>query len=237
MAQVVLRDATISGFNDLIYGFMPNQVYRKTPQDFTVEGCTFEDGDGVIFGTATLRRCIFRNLSTAVMDYGGLNATFDECVFKGNGTNFHICFHLGVTCIDCEIDPSGRTGIFKSKDSSGKALYPRFVSKRRIQVKAVAADGQPAVGAKVAIRAEIPDSDTSVEPEFSDLRSAVTGEDGLTPAKALLLTEQSRQATDDPKTLRIVDYAYIITAEANGKRAETRGYKPKTGDVVIMAMK
>jgi hypothetical protein len=238
LAYIVLRNATIAGFNDSLYGFMPNPVYRKTPEDFTVQGCTFADGESVIFGTATVRGCVFRNLDRAVLDYGGLDATFENCVFKGNRCNFDLRYHRGVTCIDCEIDAPERAWFSKSRDpATGKAIYPRLVSKRTIRVKVTDDAGQPVAGATVTARARNPESDPSLDPESSDRRTGVTGGDGLTTADAILLTEQLRQATDTNGVVRTVDYLYDVAAASKEKRGAISGYRPRAGDTVTVALK
>lgn len=241
-AQVVLRNATIAGFNGSIYGLIPHWPSGKklswlSGESFRVEDCAFADGDSVIVGKATVRGCVFRNLRQAVLDYGGLDATFERCVFQGNRHNFALRFGRGVTCIDCEIGAPEKGDAYSRYDwGEGKVVYPQFVSKRSFRVKVVDVGGRPVSGAKVASRAENPESDPAVEPEFSDRRSATAASDGLTPPRAILLTEQVKQATDKAGVTKTIDYVYTIAAEGDGKRGEITGYKPKTGDVVTIGL-
>ena len=241
-AQVVLRNATIAGFNGSIYGLNPHWPGGKKPswmssESFNVGGCTFEDGGSDIVGKATIRGCAFRSLEQAVVDYGGLDATFERCVFRGNRANFVLRFNRGVTCVDCGIGPPTKADIFsKYTWGDGRVVYPQFVSKRSFRVKVLGADGAPVPKAKVNTQPENPEGDPTREPELSDLRSAVAGDDGLTPAGAVLLTEQLRQATDKPGVVNAVDYRYTVAVEANGRKARVTGYKPKTDDVVTVRL-
>ena len=103
--------------------------------------------------------------------------------------------------------------------------------RRHLVVEVVDGAGQPVKEAKVSFQPEQPDCDLILRPTFT------TDAQGRTPgkgqAKALLLTEFVKIATDTPDQPETKIFTYTIIAEKGGKRATITEVKPETSWKVV----
>ncbi len=181
---------------------------------------TYEHGGSAVVNATprftTFRGCTFRNLKTAVLDWGGLDMVVYDCVFKDNDANWSLTFGRGLECVDCEFSPPLKKDVYRSHKLKDKTVYPRFVSRRHLVVRATDSAGKPVAHAKVEVR----DTLGELLPLVS-----YTDKDGVTPGKEsrtsgkispLLLNEIEIRATDDPKQQETTEYVYDMYVTAPG---------------------
>lgn len=227
-AGYVMDHALISGFS----GFMTYGLQHgpKRTRFARLTNTVFENGGGALVnGEQRAAGCIFRNLTVAVMDYGSLNAVLTDCVFTGNQHNWALTYSKkGLTLIDCTFDEPPDGDIYRcwKRPKTRKTQYPVLAVKRHIVVSVASPDGKPVKDAVVTVRCE-----QGVFEAVGNARQ-ITGNDGRTPgkgsAKALLLTEYIKRATDTPNQPETSEYTYTITAKADGfSGAAITGFKPR----------
>lgn len=212
-SEIILKNANISCFNGEIYGLGENT---------SVDKCSFSEGRGVIIAKATLKDCVFERMEEAVHDFGGLDVTLVNCVFKNNKRNFGLRYNHGVTCIDCDFGTAATPDILKSLSRGGKTVYPQLLSRRHVTIFVSDAEGKPVAGARVMVN------------DGPKPLSESTGEDGKTPP--ILLDEFLVKATEAKPETTI--HAYTITAAKDGKTAVRTEYCPqKDGTDVHIELK
>ncbi len=227
--NVELDNATISWVKGAIYGLL--QGYRK---EYLVKNTAFINvGTALLNGGQFATGCKFENCNTAVKDYGSLNAKLIDCIFKNNKRNW-ILDHTnnGLTCIDCTWERTELPNTIKSWTYKNKTRYPKFISKRHIIIQVVDANDKPVFGAQVKIK---PDKPGSGFPEHKVFK---TGKEGKTPgkdnlAKAPLLTEVIKTATDTPDKPEIKEFLYTVTVAKDDKTSSKGGIKAKTSWVTV----
>lgn len=197
-----------------------------------MENVTFEDGGTALMSGVTYAKGLnIERCSVGVLDYGDLDMTLENCVFLDNDRNWELTCGKGLTCVDCVVFPSRNGDVYKMSKNpkTGEKVYPRFLSKRRIVVATLDANGEPLAGATVIARPE-----TSA-PEVPDQVKAVTATDGKTP---LLLVDEIRRATDVPSQPEIREFSWRIEAVASdGRRGELTGARPeKSGKTVSLKL-
>ncbi len=214
-SKVVLKNSGISRFKGSIYGF--------TGKRMTIDGSVFSGGGGIISGISKFSNCTFKNLNIAIIDYGKLDAVFNNCVFENNKRNWRMRYFYGITCIDCKISKPKLPDIYQATTRKGKTAYPRFISQRHIIVKVVDKSGNPVENAVVTATPVIAGK------KLISNNGIKTGKDGMTPGKgsssALLLTEKMIMATKQ-RTPETTIYSYKITAEKNGEKVDMNNFKP-----------
>ena len=199
----------------------------------TAINTTYEHGGAAAVNVqarfAKFNGCTFRNLKTAVLDWGGLNATLQDCVFEGNDVNWSLTYGRGLECIDCEFGAPRKQDVYHAyvNKATGKTNYPRMVSMRHIVVRVRNDAGRPVPNATVEARetqGRLPSA------------SSRTGNDGMTPgqhtsarhgATPLLLDEFKRQASDTPNQPVETEYVWNIHVNAPGFAENiTENYRP-----------
>lgn len=207
-SEIILRNAEISQFKSDIYSL----GYQTS-----VENCVFAKGRGVILDRVILRDCTFENMDEAIYDFGGVDATLINCVFKNNKRNFCLRFDNGVNCVDCEIGEAATPDIVTAWRRDGKTIYPKIVSRRHVTVSVADAENNAVAGAKVTISDGVETIDS------------ITGKDGATPR--LLLREYTKQATDNAPQTTV--YVYVVRVEKDKEHVELLDYLPQKGNTNI----
>ena len=218
--RVVLKGATLSWMADKMAYRLRNAVLEDT---------VFEHSGTAILGRAhTLKGCTFRNLGTALLDYGNLDITCTDCVFENNLRHWVLRFTgQGLTCIDCKWDQPKLANEYISYvyPRTGEIRYPWFRSQRHLVVEVVDAAGNPVEAAEVSATSESGDGEAAVH------GTARTDEKGRTPGKgaqgAMLLTEIVERATDTRNKPTVTKHSYEIRAVApDGRTAVMRSICP-----------
>ena len=209
--RVVLKHAVLSWIaGKMAYGM----------RGAILENTTFENGGTAILGRKhTLTGCTFRNLQTAILDYGNLDITLRDCVFENNRRNWSLRFTgQGLTCIDCTWDAPALPNEYRSylHPKMKRTLYPTFLSRRHVVVAVVDEQGGPVKGADVSVACE------QEVPETVTNDNARTDAAGRTPGQgsehAILLTEVMKRATDTPMKPAVTEYSYEVRVHAPGSK-------------------
>lgn len=223
-SSAIIENSELSRFKGYLYGV--------GGQFKTLKNTTFANGGAVIVGQYRgkdrIESCTFENMETAILDYGGLDATFVNCVFKNNDNNWILRFYYGITCIDCTCAPpkkgngysiqrDPKTGeIIRQK--TGEIIRPAFTSKRHISVKVVNANGSPVTNAEVTVAAEQSDSGLG-KPLV--LRTDATGQTpGRGNENAILLTEVIEEASETINQPKVSRFTYTVRVRAKNMRDE-----------------
>lgn len=206
---------------------------------YRVRNCIFENcGAGIVNGVHDVSGCTFRNLHTAILDYGAIDATLRECRFEGNTINWDLSYtNRGLTLIDCEVAAGVDADVFRSWVSkrTGKKQYPQLTVQRHIVVSAVDADARPIRDAVVTVVCErnglIPVANNHGRTDAA----------GRTPGRgstgALLLIARVKQATDTPNEPRVDVFSYRIEVAATGHQPCTiPGFRPTASWQVLEAV-
>jgi len=227
-AGYVMDHATVSGFS----GFMAYGLQHGPGRT----GCSrlantvFENGGvALVNGVQRASACTFRNLTVGVMDYGSLDAVLTACTFENNQHNWVLTYSKkGLTLVDCTFDEPARGNVYRCwvNPKTKEVQRPVLAVKRHIVVSVADPEGRPVAGAEVTVRCEQGAFEAVTNP------GQTTDGDGRTPgkssAKALLLTEYVKTATDTPNQPEVNQYSYTIKATASGF-AETvvSGFRPQ----------
>ena len=205
--QVVLKGATLSWVAGAI-GFGLEAGYSD------IEDTVFEhSGYALINPAQVATNCVFRDLRTAILDWGGpIDANLTGCVFTNNDANWSLS-RGRMHCVDCVLGPPRQGNLYKSwpEQKAGKQPYATFLSSRHLVVQVTDDAGTPVKGAQVALlNLQIAE----------DRPMAVTDEQGRTPGRgspvAILLMQYGETATDIENQPRRTDYAYTLTVTAPG---------------------
>lgn len=230
----VFVNSTLSRVKGMMtYGLL--EGWRKT---IRVEDSTFaHGGKAVVGGTQRYRNCRFRDNHTAVLDYGSIDVLFEGCVFENNRHNWELRFPAEtpgtVTLVDCEIGLPLNKNLMRIVESQsvralriqGVALHmPRVLIKRHVVVLVRDASGRPVPKAKIAMRAEQPDSGLDEGLRY------ITDHDGRTPGRdqhnAILLTQERRRVVEDDPNGASDYWTYTLTAESGDRHGEVSGIAP-----------
>lgn len=209
-------------------------TYGMTMNNSTVRGTTFEHSSMALGnGHHFVADCVFRHLRVALSDGGGLQATVVNSVFENNEQNFTLNGHSarGITLIDCTLGPQEKPLHLLKNDIShhqilqGVPVYPAVVERRTLQVRVNDTKGNPVPDAIVTVVCDEDSDQVTGGACFTDGK-------GLTPPRgtdhAILITEKSTEATDDPDQHRIVTYSYRVRAWKTGYKAGTRTVDTQT---------
>lgn len=230
--RIVLKHATLSWMaGNMSYGL----------RNAVIEDTTFEHGGAAILGRKhSPKRCTFRHLQTAILDYGDLDITLTDCVFTKNLRNWSVRFTgRGLTCIDCTYDAPKRPNEYRSYQhpKTKRTRYPWFASRRHIVVQVVDAEGKPIQGAQVRVGCEqgLPEAVTN-----GDQR---TDQAGKTPGRgddgAILLTEVIKRATDTPykPVVTICSYEIRVIAPGFAETVLTNVRPTRSWQVLLVVMR
>ncbi len=209
---LVFQNAEISWFRGVATWGARNIFTR-------IENTVFANGHyAMINGGWPARGCTFRNLVTAVGDWGGpIVVTLTDCRFAGNRCNWKLTVPGScLTAVDCAWDPPLVKNRYAWDSSqSDPQKRPVFISQRHVIVAAADPAGRPVPGAEVEIACG---QDEWYNPVICG--KAATDADGRTPgsgmAGALLLGEFIERATATPDVPERTVYTYRLSVSAKG---------------------
>jgi len=222
---LVVERTTISW----VAGMMLYGVAADMRRDYRIQDCVFENAySGLSNGRNELTRCVFRNMDMAVNDYGSLDAILTDCVFENNDCNLALTFtSRGVVAVDCVFQPPKKGDVYRGyvNPATKTKQYPSLTSRRHVIVEVVDEQGKPLPGAQVTVRNE------QGVYENVERGKAVTDATGRTPgqgdAKAILLTEAVRKATDTENQPAVTEFTYTVAVSAPGYAPAVRtGLRP-----------
>lgn len=223
--RVVLRHATLSWVAGVI-------AFGMNAHCSEVVDSVFENSGGALINPEqAATNCVFRNLGTAIQDWGGpLDALLTDCTFENNDANWSLS-RGRLRCVDCVFGLPRQGNRYKSWPSQreGKAPYACFRSSRHVIVEVKDMTGKPVKGARVEMTTP---QDTLAR------QCAATDELGRTPGRrldtALLLTEREETATDVPDQPRVTEYEYTLSVTAPSHDPVTvRGMRPRESWQII----
>lgn len=206
---VALRQATISWVAGVI-------AFGMTAKCSDVADSIFEhSGYALINSEQAAVNCIFRNLKTAIMDWGGpLDALLTNCRFEDNDANWSLS-RGRLRCVDCVFGAPKKGNIYKSwpEQQAGTKPYAYFESSRHVMVRVQDRQGEPIAGARIEVT-------TALNP--LERKIVFTGNDGQTPGQgtegALLLIERRETATAVENSPEIVDFTYDLAVTASNRQ-------------------
>lgn len=164
--------------------------------------------------------CVFRDLQSAVRDWGGpLQAELRECVFEDNRQNLRLTIAGSVVnAVDCEFGRGILPDLISNERQTkeGRGL-PVLVSHRHVRVAVTDKDSRPVQNARVVCRLLADDHDLNAITRWE----GVTDADGMTPgrgmANAVLLAEyRVRASADTNAPPERTDFEYEINVQADG---------------------
>ncbi len=231
---MIMKNSRVSNVKGLMfYGICGSWgKYVKTE----IYSCVFDNFDEFVPGGAIYDNCVFSNSKIACYDYGRLEATYNNCVFKDNQKNFMARFQgrpgknaeqnkLAVICTDCIIEPGKQPDSFsldKGRKFKPDWINPSLMIRNTVVVKVTDHQGKPLREAVIKVK-----EDSSLLQ--GKTIKCKTDDRGMTPPNgdgAIVLTKTKTQITSgQPK---IIDYTYTITATANGKNAVIKNFSPDT---------
>ncbi len=203
---------------------------------FRAERTVFADYGALLPSAGVFQSCVFEDAAeTAIRDWGSLNATLVDCVFRHNARHWELTYSdKGLTLIDCQWDePRDRDQYRMHTDTNGRRHTPTLTVRRHLVVAVTDAAGAPVPGARVSVAA---DQDGAGEIP----RPVATDAAGRTPGKglpdALLLTERIRTATETPNQPVTREFSYAVTAAKDGRTAARAGIRPTSSwEIVTLA--
>ncbi len=209
---LVFQNAEISWFRGVATWGARNIFTR-------IENTVFANGHyAMINGGWPARGCTFRNLVTAVGDWGGpIVATLTGCRFASNRCNWKLTVPGScLTAVDCDWDrPLGKNRYAWDPSKTDKRKRPAFISQRHVIVAAADPAGRPVARAEVEIACE---QDEWYNPIICG--KASTDPAGRTPGPgmpgALLLVEFVEHATATPDMPERTVYTYRLSVSAKG---------------------
>ncbi len=215
--RIVLRHATMSWIAGMMTYAAATQGDGKI---FVCEDTRFEHGGTALIdagANATIRRCVFSNLQTAVQDWGSLDMVLVDCVFENNRRNWALIYtDHGLTCIDCQFGDPLKCGLYRSRTDSktGEIRRPKFKSRRHVVVEVVDATG------RIVTNAVVEATCNQLDRDAVDYGRQTVNAEGRTPGRgesnAMLLTDILIQGTDDIRVPDVREYFYTISAAASG---------------------
>jgi len=224
--EAVLENSELSwAVDDLAYGLHVSQALKVV----RVRGVVFANAGGAISnGAVTLSDCVFRNLKCAVSDSGAIDATLVNCVFENNERNWILRFTPnGIVCVDCSIGAPTKGDVLKPEiaGSLKQKQYGSVTSRRHVVAEVVDEQGRPVGGAELVVRCEQGGAGA-----VENARQT-TNAHGRTPGQgekgALLLTEWTVTATDDPAAPKRETFSYELRGSAPGRApAALAGFAP-----------
>ena len=213
-SSVMMENSEFSRFKGTLYGV--------GGQFKSLKNTTFSHGSAIIVGKYrdknSIENCTFENMETAILDFGGLDATFVNCVFKDNNRNWNLRFYYGITCIDCAYAPPKKGNEYSSfrDPKTGGIMRPAFTSKRHIIMKVANDDGSPVTNAEVTVESEQEGSGL-VKPLV--LRTDATGQTpGRGGENAILLTEVIEEASETANKPKVTRFTYTVRIRAKNMR-------------------
>lgn len=212
--RLVMRNAAISWFRG-VGTWGARDVFVQ------IEDSCFENGHyAMINGGWPARGCTFRNLVTAVGDWGGpLRTVLSDCRFENNQSHWKLTVPGSrLTAVDCVWDaPKFKNRYAWDPSKSDARQAPAFVSQRHFVVAVSNAAGQPVANAVVTVVCE---QDAWDDPVICG--QALTDPAGRTPGpgmtNALLLVEFTERATPTPDAPARMDFTYTAHVRAAGYR-------------------
>lgn len=235
LAPSMLFGADIRLVNARVSCMQKFLAYGLQSGNSLVTGTVFEvGGSALINGVQFARNCVFRDLETAVLDYGSLDATLVDCVFENNRCDWTLGGNAGkkIVMIDCTLPPDSRFHI--RKNTAG----PEQIRRAQCPVYPVCEQWRTlVVSVRDAITAR-PLADAVVDvicdahPAAVQNAPALTNPAGRTPEDyaqyPIRLLYRRFTATDLPDRTAITDdYVYRIRATAPGYAvAEITALKP-----------
>lgn len=226
--QVVLRQAAISWVAGVI-------AFGMTAKYSDVADSIFEhSGYALINSDQAAVNCVFRNLKTAIIDWGGpLDVLLTGCRFEDNDANWSLS-RGRLRCVDCVFGAPKKGNIYKSwpEQQAGAKPYAYFESSRHVVVQVQNRQGTPIAGARI-------EATTALNP--LDRQIAFTGGDGQTPGpgveRSLLLVERRETATAADNRPEIIDFIYDLAVSAsNHQAAIVRNLAPTQSWMVVTVM-
>jgi len=224
---VTMRNAVISWFKGVA-------LWSARSDYVAVRDTVFEHGDSAFINSAgaewDLRGCVFRQLRTAVLDWGGpVRATLTACAFSNNLVNWKLLKpDSRLVCVDCVFDDAANKRSYGAFAAQGKAGVkpPTFVSRRHLVVRALTAADTPVTNALVRVECEQAGWEHVV---FHG--QARTDAAGRTPGpeseQAILVTDVIEKAAAVAGKPEATRYTYAITVTAPGfEPSVRRGFQP-----------
>lgn len=231
--SLILHQATVSWVRGIMTYYARDTVYKQ----YRISDTVFEHGGTALMDAGRMSRvqgCTFRDLHTAILDWGSLDTVLENCRFENNRRNWHLRHtNRGLVCIDCELTPSlaGDSITNFVDQKTGAWRRPRVTVRRHVVAEVRDGQARPLAGALVEAAGE-QGAGTAID--FGRQR---TEKDGRTPAAgepgAILLTERALYANDanQPEQQNFT-YTFRATA-ADGRTAVRQNFAPTTSWAVV----
>ncbi len=223
--SVVLSNAVIAWFNGVAtYG-----LHRDCS---IVAQTVFEHGGSAMINYGWVARgCVFRDLQSAVRDWGGpIHAELYDCLFEGNRQNLRLTIAGSVVnAVDCEFGRGTLPDLIRNERQTreGRGL-PALVSHRHVRMAVTDEDRRPIQNARVVCRLLADDHDLNAITRWEGVTDAAGMTPGRGDAGAVVLAEYRVRAAENTNAPpERTDFEYEINVQADGYAPATpKLFKP-----------